>query len=694
MGTDLGAKYYESVLADIEPFRIRNPKDAVRVFFMYLNLLIKRYCEEHNLNTDIEYAISIPASFEANQRKELSEALETNGMRVIHQSLIDEPNAAFISYVQEASNGENPLVISDLYNPKVLVFDFGGGTCDISILEIGKSVNGVYSKNISISKFTHMGGNDIDRYITYHYLLPVFLQNNGKKVTDFRTPERKQIASQLYKIAERLKILINKNLALMTSDFIVPKIKESTTPTVIEYPIVINTTKGLLRQDTFKLSPAQLTEVMKIFTSKSTLPTIIKGEEDYNNIYIPIKSALDKAKIKYDEIDYVLFIGGSAQSPYVQEALKNLFEDSELLVPRDLQTHVSKGAAIHSLLMNGYGKCVIQPITSEPIIIITRETTPKVLFPAGSSIPCDPITIDDLVTSRENQEQVELPICLGNSNKILHNIIIKPTPTMSGFPVNTPVTITMEINADKLLLVSAQCMGIRCMIEPQNPFSNKEMSTEERVVLVAERQANLEALKNNGIPTKQALINLREAYRKIGNDFRAAETYELQLELYPNANSFNQVGVLYANAGASEKAVEFYEKAIQANPNDTYAHCNLGLQLKYKDSKRYREHIKMSLEADPNHDIALIESARIDKADGKLEEANAKFEKVYNIMLAQWEAGTLGDYGYSWLSELASELGHKEEAGKIRDSKSKQNEEKFFDENNLTITRQNQIDKL
>ena len=59
MGTDLGAMYYDSILAEVEPFKIKNPKDAVRVFFMYLNILIQRYCEEHGLSRDIEYAISI-----------------------------------------------------------------------------------------------------------------------------------------------------------------------------------------------------------------------------------------------------------------------------------------------------------------------------------------------------------------------------------------------------------------------------------------------------------------------------------------------------------------------------------------------------------------------------------------------------------------------------------------------------------
>jgi molecular chaperone DnaK (HSP70) len=694
IGTDLGAKYYDSVLADKEPFCIQNPKDAVRVFFMYLNLLINRYCETNGLSTNIEYAISIPASFEANQRKELSEALETNGMKVAHQSLIDEPNAAFISYVQESADSEKPLNISDLYNPKVLVFDFGGGTCDISILEIGKSINGVYSKNISISKFTQLGGNDIDRYITYHYILPRFLEHNKKKLTDFRTPERRAIACQLYKVSEQLKILINKSLSFMTTDFVVPELKNSTSPTEVEYPVVINTSKGSLSQDKFYLTPAELTEVMNVFTKNSRLPQTIKGEEDYNNISMPINSAIEKAKVSRDEIDYVLFIGGSAQSPYIQEALRNMFTESELLVPRDLQTHVSKGAAIHSLLMNGLGKCIIQPITSEPILVITKDNTPRVLFAAGSPIPCDTIVVDDLVTSRENQEQIELPICIGTPQKVLHNLVIKPMNGMSGFPVNTPVQIVLEINADKLLLVKAMCMGQVCMVEPQNPFANKEMSTEERIVLVAERQANLEALHNNGVPTKSSLIALRNAYNKVGNSFRAAETFELQTELYPNANSYNQIGVLYANAGVTEKAIEFYERALQANPNDTYAHCNLGLQLKYRDKAKYREHIRKSLEANPNHDIALIEAASIDKADGKHKEAKEKLEKVYDMMITKWRAGTLGDYGYGWLADVASDLGYKDEAKKIRASKPKLDSEQYYNSDNLTRTRSTQIEKL
>lgn len=94
-----GIQYYNSRLKKENEYSINSPKDAASVFFMYLKGQILKYCEAHGVNPNIEYAISIPASFEANQRKDLIDALEKNGMTIGRQSLIDEPNAAFLSYI-------------------------------------------------------------------------------------------------------------------------------------------------------------------------------------------------------------------------------------------------------------------------------------------------------------------------------------------------------------------------------------------------------------------------------------------------------------------------------------------------------------------------------------------------------------------------------------------------------------------
>lgn len=691
LGEDLGAKYYESELREVNPFNIRNPKDAARVFFAYLKYLITGYCKENNLSNNISYAVSIPASFEANQRKDLLDALIANDMMVSKQALIDEPNAAFISYAVTCATEGQPLYVSPDYNSKVLVFDFGGGTCDISILEIGQSANGLFSKNIAISKFTKLGGDDIDRYITYHYLMPRFLEANGKRMEQFRTNEKKHIASALYKVAERLKILINKTLATLTADFVIPSLKNSESKTVVEFEVVVYTNKGELRQNSFYLTNKELTDTMNVFLKRGYGKTTqIKGEEEYNSIYSPIESAIKKSKVSKDEIDYILFIGGSAQSPYIQEELKRYFEDSEMLVPSNLQTHVSQGAAIHSLLYNGMNKCLIQPISSEPIIIITREERPKVILPAGTEIPCDTVVIDDLVTSREGQRVVELPICVGDVRKLLFNLKIESS-IPSGFPINTPIQLTIEVNSDKMLIARATCMGIVCHVEPLSPFANKELSTEDRVALKAERQANIEAELNGGVPSKETLIALRRAYNKAGHVFKAAETYELQNELYPEADMYNGIAVLYNNAGATDKAIEFYEKALEENPYHKYANANLGSTLRLRDPKRAKQYLQRAISVDPDHDIALIELGRIQKSEGDSIGAKEKFQKVYDMYLRQWKTDSLPAYAYGWFASVAEELGEKDFAQKIRRSTPGLHGETYYNPENLSKTRTNML---
>lgn len=692
IGEDLGAKYYNSEVGGMEGVKIRNPKDCVRVFFMYLNMLIKKYCQDNGLSDNIMYAVSIPASFEANQRRELIEALESNGMNISKQSLIDEPNAAFISYIHDSENSEKPLLISPHYNSKVIVFDFGGGTCDISILEIGKSANGLYSKNVAISKFTKLGGDDVDRYITFKYILPRFLEANNVSEDDFRTKERLYIATQLYKVSERLKILLCKKISNKMYKLEIPAyIKKSTDKESITIPVSVETKKGLLTQSEFFLSTKELVEVMSVFIKSSRIPTSIKGQEEYNNIFMPIDSAIKKTNVCKSEIDYVLLIGGSAQNPFIQEALKNHFDDSEILVPQDLQTHVSKGAAIHSLLMNGMNKCIILPITSEPIFVITKDTTKKVLIPAGTTIPCDTVVIDNLMPTKDHQEAIELPICVGNENKMLFNLKITRD---GGFLTTAQVTLALEITADKLLLAKAHCMGVNCMVEPQNPFANKELSTEERIVLRAEREANIETERNGGIPTKNCLITLRKAYEDAGNDFKAAETLEQQNEIYPNPGDYNLIGVYYHNSGNKDKAIDFFERALDHNPEDYWPNFNLGNTLFYKDPKRSRLYLNKAYDLNPSEPCINILLGRLDLCEGKEAKAKEKFQIAYDRYEQRWKANSLNNSDYGWFASVAEELGKKDKAYEIRSAKPKIEQTSYYDEENLTQTRTKSLTTL
>ncbi|MDR0630775.1 MAG: Hsp70 family protein, partial [Holosporales bacterium] len=307
LGEDLGSKYYNSELDRKSDFPILNPKDAAKVFFQYLKAQIDRYIREKNLPSNVQFAVSIPASFEANQRKELIYALEQNGISINKQSLIDEPNAAFLSYVQVSSLEKKPITIPDGDNPKILVFDFGAGTCDVSILELGKDLNGIYSKNLSISKFEKLGGDDIDRLIAIEYLFPQLLKESGKTKEDFRTPEKQRIINQLLKAAEQLKIMICENIALQTNNRILPTTAISKDYVSVGYRMEIDSRKGLLTLTEAKLSYAEFNEVIKAFLKSTTLiPYKSKNVKDeFATIFGPIQTALKKASLSKNEIDYV-----------------------------------------------------------------------------------------------------------------------------------------------------------------------------------------------------------------------------------------------------------------------------------------------------------------------------------------------------------------------------------------------------
>lgn len=691
-----GIQYYNSRLKKENEYSINSPKDAASVFFMYLKGQILKYCEAHGVNPNIEYAISIPASFEANQRKDLIDALEKNGMTIGRQSLIDEPNAAFLSYIHESAtitDDRQRIIVQNTYNPKVLVFDFGGGTCDISILEIGKGSQGFYSKNLSISKFSKLGGDDIDRYIANHYLMPQLLKANSKTADDFRIPDKRHIATQLMKIAEQLKILICKDIANMMGGLKLPALKDSDMTRDVNLSVRIETKRGVLEKEGFSLSYKEFTKIMDVFLENAGKGIKLKGEDEYVSIFTPLRSALKKAHLDKDkDLDYVLFIGGSSQNPYIQSALSEYFEESELLIPSNLQTHVSKGAAIHSLIMNGFGKNIVQPITSEPIIMVTKDLTPRTLIPAGTEIPCEKIVISDLVPNKNGQQTIELPICVGNTDKMLFNIKIN-APDSSGFQKDDIIKVGISISADKLLITDVECHNVHVRPELTNPFANKELSGEDRVVIQAERDVEHTASVNGGIPTKQSLDALIKAYELAGNDFQAAETAEMKNEYYPNSYSLNSIGIMYSRSGNSEKAIKAYEKAIERNPNNSTLYSNLAIQYKYKDRQKYKDCIKKAYEIDSNEPIYMYEYACVLKSEGKRDEAQQLFKEAYNKYLYRWDSGNMQSWDYSWFQSVAEEVGEHEMAKKIHEATPKKLKSSLYDSENLSESKDNQLIK-
>jgi molecular chaperone DnaK len=684
IGQDKGALYYDCEIEN-ENLKIRNPNDAVSLFFRFLKSKIEDFVVKNNLPSNIKYAISIPASFEANQRRELITALASNGIQLAKQSLIDEPNAAFLSYIEQSFIEGNPLKVPDHRNVNTLVFDFGAGTCDVSILEIGNGVKGLYSKNLSISKYYEIGGDDIDRFIALDILLPQFVNQCNLKMSDLRKGEiKKDILPLLLKTAEQLKIMICEKVDLQFSSKLLPTLALSNDKVEVGYEIEIEVPRlGKFIYTNPSLRFAEFQNVMKIFCNQKQIKphSIFDFVKPFESIFNPVKTALNKAKLQNEDIDYVLFIGGSSKNPYIRNAINQYFPDSEIIVPSDLQTHVSKGAAIHSLIFNGFGKNLIQPITSEPVLVLTKQGL-VTLISAGTEVPSEINRIDDLIISEDGLDLVELPIFLGSIDKMLFNFKVY-RPHSKKFKKGEIVKIAAEINSDKILSLRCYIDESEIICEPLSPFSNSEMTTNERVVAIAEKNFNIQAERNNGIPTKEGYENLYKAYRDNGFKLLAAQTLEELNDKYPSSNMLNEIGVLYSGAGDKLKALEYYEKAHSANPGNSTIAFNLALQYKHEDNEKFENMVEKVLEMEPDDPEALLEKGRILNKKAK-NSGNELIEKAFNKYKVKFDSNRLQEWEYSWFASTADELGKFDMAMLIRESQPKQKTNGLWNDKNLT----------
>lgn len=681
LGKDLGPRWFGS-----KQWRIKSPQEATKVFFAYLKRQIEWFVKQNGYPTDIHYAVSIPASFESNQRKDLLDALTANGIAVEGQNLIDEPNAAFLGYIHQDYTVKDPIRLRDGYDPKVLVFDFGAGTCDISILALSADYKGINTRNISISQFEELGGMDIDRYIAVKFLLPEILKKNGRDKEPYTDAQKDCIVKQLLGVAERLKIQVCKAL-----DFYIEE-KELLDEAVkkgdgisIKSTVDIYTEYGNLRQEEFKLKFKDFMDTMKDFYGPSGFWwSFLKNRKHQGTIKNVVSSAIAKAQIDKGEIDYVMMVGGSSKNPYVKAQLKKEFgKGTEFLLPQDMQNLVSQGAAIHSLLVHGLGITAIKPIVSEPVVVVTADEVEAIVVPAGKQIPFAPITFNQISTGDRDMTLIEVPICVGSGKKLVHNIKLKSTDG-KPFPRHSRITLTFEMTADKVLRVKAQCQDVVCEAQAENPFENTYLTDAESKILEAQRASNVSASENGGKPTREALRALRQAYIDADKEYQAAETLVDELSYYPQSDMYNYLGVLYHNGGDYTKAIHYLRKAVKENPRNSSALSNLGHDLKITgEFREAKECLTKASEIKADYAMPLITLGEILRSEGDKEEAQKVWERGYNILKQRWDDGNLDNCSCGWLISVANSLDKYDVAAEVRKGRPSKPKNSGYNRDNL-----------
>lgn len=664
LGKNVGPSWYESCQS-----KIKSPQDATCMFFKFLKRSIEKAVESEGMPKDIKYAVSIPASFESNQRRDLMKALEDNGIEVDGSLFIDEPNAAFMGYINSYETA--PIELRQGYNPKVLVFDFGAGTCDISLLEITADHKGMHSKNLSISQFAELGGNDIDRYIAHNFLLPQLLKANGIDDDYFTVKQKDRIVSQLLGKAENIKKrLCDEDFRYLLSDSesMDEMLAAKCGITVDTGDFTVQTNDGNLTVDTMRLTYADFIKAMEVFFQKPIFSSYtVKGyQKKYNSIQTAIDTALDKAHVGKSEVDYVIMIGGSSRNPFVQQRIKAMFNEARVMIPRELQTLVSRGAALHSILSNGLNIQAIRPIAGDSIIVVSQDDIVPVIQ-AGTEVPFEVTVKDVLTTGRKSYMEIEIPVCVGRKDRLVHNLKLR---RQSGepFPEDTLVALHFEMDSDKILHVKAETLGEQWMATCENPLDNTPMTKEETKVRKAQRESYMSAVNNGNKPTEYSLRALARAYEESGNDFMAAETLVELMQYYPDSSCYNEIGVLFHNAGNYNKALEFFRKALDLNPESAVVNFNHGHDLYLiGEHEEARSFIEKALELRGDYATALTVLARIEETANNDDEANGLYRRAYNIFKRKWDDKSLDRCSKGWFMSVAKKINSTEVYRKLQE---------------------------
>lgn len=631
-------------------------------------------------------AVTVPASFQAGQRNDTVKACQIAGIDVEGGGLLDEPVAAFLDYL--CNYGDR--IIEELDRPKnLVVFDFGGGTCDVAVFEVCKDPHsqGLKLAALSVSRYHRLGGGDIDAAILHNVLIPQLCEQNSLSPFDLGYEDkRRYVEPALLGVAESLKIKLCLEMKRLRQfgkfdDADKEDIREKL-PGV--YPCKIGN-KGDQRVYSLKepsLSAAEFEEVLEPFVDTDLV--FVNDREYYTtcSIFAPLQDAISRSGIQKEDVDYCLMVGGSSLIPQMIDAVADYLHLAQVLTFPDndaTQTAVARGAAYHALALELTGKGLVQPIVHDDICIRTDRGR-HVLVPKGSALPHPAdknysVYAGLAVPASSANKPVDLRVELvaGDEDRTLFHGIWRISP-----PVRKGDKLILEYKYDenqvlKLLLALAGESGQVFKADIENPLTNVANPQNVRTtILEAEDAIRSGKVHRDDLPS--ALADLADDYRKIGHREKALELLKEALRRInaPDAHILNLMGIVCGEMGDHARAEKFYLEAAQADYEDAGRPLfNLALsRMNRGENAKAMATIDDALDRERTGPRLTLKAMLAER----LKDARLREDSLEEALVLFSPPGLCSDWELSWLATASRMAGDNElhaDASKEQESRRK-----------------------